>query len=92
MNNPAIVKTVVTRRTNKAQVALEQMHQLVERDWPEDFEGDYKDAADLEENLLWAAAEELGYEFEVLVDAYSCPRSWQVKVTVGNDKAVFPQR
>ena len=92
MNNQAIVNATVTRRINKAQVALEQMLQLVDRDWPADFEGDYKDSASETENLLWAASEELGYEFEVLVDAYSCPRSWQVKVTVGNDKAVFPQR
>lgn len=92
MNNPAIVNVTVTHRTNKAQVALEQMLQLVDRDWPQDFEGDYKDCAVETENLLWSAAEELGHEFEVLVDACSCPRSWQVKVTVGKDKAVFPQR
>lgn len=92
MKNATIVNTAVIRRANKAKAALEQMLQLVSRDWPEDFEGDYKDAASLEEDLLWAAAAELEVDLKVLTEAYSCPRSWLIEVRVGNDSVTYPQR
>ena len=57
------------------------------------FEGDYKDAAVVNEQLCEHAADCLGYKSEVMVDAYSCPRSWQVKITTPcGVTAMYPPR
>jgi hypothetical protein len=58
-----------------------------------DFDGDYKDASVVNEHLCEHAADCLGYTSEVLVDAYSCPRSWLVQVTTPDGVVVtYPSR
>ncbi len=70
---------------NQAQQLLDQVkaHADLSRDeyFPEDWEGDYKDASIQHEQMLVHAAAELGIPLLVEVDAYSCPRSWKVSIT-----------
>lgn len=50
-------------------------------DYWEDFEGDYKEAAVIEEELFLDVCNHLGFTAESEVAAASCPRSWRVKLT-----------
>ncbi len=92
MNNKAIVNVTVKRRANQAEPVVAKLAEEASAAWPSDFEGDYKDAAALMQDILFDLAQEQEIEFDVLSCAHSCPRSWQMEFTVGNDKAVFPQR
>ena len=50
-------------------------------DYWEDFDGDYKEAAVIEEELCLDVCNHLGFTAESEVDAVSCPRSWLVRFT-----------
>ena len=50
-------------------------------DYWEDFDGDYKEAAVIEEELFLDVCDHLGFAAESEVDAASCPRSWLVRFT-----------
>ena len=92
MRNPAIVNVTVTLRVNQAEPVVAKLVEAADAAWPVDFEGDYKDAAALMQDILFDLAQEQEIEFDVLCCAHSCPRSWQMEFTVGNDKVLFPQR
>ena len=50
-------------------------------DYWEDFNGDYKEAAVIEEELFLDVCNHLEIPAESEVDAASCPRSWRVRFT-----------
>ncbi len=60
-----------------------QAHAELSRDFyfPDDWDGDYKDAAAVHQQMLVDAADELGIRLVVEIDAYSCPRRWKVSIT-----------
>ena len=90
------MKIVVQKRVSAANLTLQKILEEMKvhaPDYWEDFDGDYKDAAVVNEQLCEHAADCLGYKSEVMVDAYSCPRSWQVKITTPcGVTAMYPPR
>lgn len=78
------MKIVVQKRVSAADLAIQKIlaeMKVHSTDYWEDFDGDYKDAAVIEEALFLDTCDHLGFVAVSEVDAYSCPRSWRVKLT-----------
>lgn len=57
------------------------------------FDGDYKEAAVIHQNMFVDTCVSMNVTHEVWGDAYSCPRSWQVAVAATDGSTAFyPQR
>jgi hypothetical protein len=57
------------------------------------FDGDYKDAAVIHQNMFVDTCDVLNVSCNVWVDAEDCPRSWYVRVTAADGStATHPKR
>ena len=78
------MKIVVQKRVSAANLTLQKILEEMKvhsADYWEDFDGDYKDAAIIEEELFLDTCSHLEIPVESEVDAYSCPRSWLARFT-----------